>query len=138
MVVARTGREGLEAALRFSPQLLITSRDLPELDGMSLCRLLRETRMGREIHTLVLTDIEDEERFLRAFDAGIDDYLVRPFSPAILITRIRAAQRLLQMRDERDQDAEQMRSLATELALNNRRLQLAAATDSLTGLPNRR
>jgi PleD family two-component response regulator len=138
VVVARTGREGLEAALRFSPQLLITSRDLPELDGMSLCRLLRETRMGREIHTLVLTDIEDEERFLRAFDAGIDDYLVRPFSPAILMARIRAAQRLLQMRDERDQDAEQMRSLATELALNNRRLQLAAATDSLTGLPNRR
>ena len=133
-----SGKEALEAAVRFHPQLVIADLNMPQMDGIELCRALRSSQIGKSMHMLVLTAFEDEEHLVQAFEAGVDDYMVKPLRPRTLSARLRAAQRLLHMQEEHERHVAEMRSLASELALNNRRLQQAAMTDSLTGLPNRR
>lgn len=138
VATASHGRQGLAVAVKFSPQLLIADWDMPTMDGIELCRTLRASQIGQTMHMLIVTGFEDEEHLVQAFDAGIDDYMVKPLRPRTLAARLRAAQRLLRLEEERKQHLDEMRGLTSELAVNNRRLQQAATTDFLTGLPNRR
>jgi diguanylate cyclase (GGDEF)-like protein len=82
--------------------------------------------------------LQDTSRLIEAFDAGADDYVRKPVSPKVLVARLRAAQRVLELHDELERDREQMRRFAADLAIENRRYQQAALTDPLTGFPNRR
>lgn len=138
VATAGDGRHGLEVAVKFQPQLLVTGWEMPGMDGVELCRTLRASQIGQSMHMLIVTAFEDEEHLVAAFNAGIDDYMVKPLRPRTLAARLRSAQRMLRLQDERERQALEMRSLASELAVNNRRLQQAAVTDFLTGLPNRR
>jgi len=135
---ARDGDEALVAALDFQPQLLIADLDMPGKNGARLCATLRQTELGKQLYVLALTRNDDEQTMVSAFSAGVDDCIVKPFSPRLLEARLRAAARTLRQQEQLAQDIVDIRSLATDLATNNRRLQQAAATDPLTGLPNRR
>jgi two-component system cell cycle response regulator len=132
------GKEALAVVARFKPQLLVTDWAMPQMGGVELCRTLRARQIGQSMHMLILTDQEDEEHLAQAFEAGADDYLMKPLQSRTLMARLRSAQRLLRIQDERERHVVQMRSLASELAVNNRRLQHTAMTDALTGLQNRR
>jgi diguanylate cyclase (GGDEF)-like protein len=135
---AGDGDEALVQALEFQPQLLIADLDMPGKNGARLCATLRKTELGKQLYVLALTRSDDEQAIVAAFSAGVDDCVVMPFSPRLLEARLRAAARTLRQQDRLNQDIHTIRSLVTDLAANNRRLQQAAATDPLTGLPNRR
>ncbi len=135
---ARNGKEGLDRALELQPQMMIVDWLMPELDGMALTRALRQTRAGRGVYVLVLTSLEDDERLIEAFENDVDDYLTKPLKQRVLAARLRAGQRVVRLHQEIERDREEIRHFAAELAVSNRRLQEAALTDSLTGLPNRR
>jgi len=135
---ARDGDQALAMALDFNPQLLIADMDMPGMDGTRLCSALRETELGKQLYVLALTAQEDEAVLADAFSAGIDDYMIKPVAPRLLQIRLRTAQRALHQQEQISRDIHTIRNLATDLATNNRRLQQAAATDPLTGLPNRR
>ena len=128
----------LAVAVKFHPQLLIADWDMRGTDGIELCRALRASDMGQSINMLIVTGPEHEEHLAQAFEAGVDDYLIKPVHPRTLAARLRPVQRLQRLEQERERHETEVRSLAAELALNNRRLQQAAVTDVLTGLPNRR
>ena len=136
--VARHGREALEMSLKFCPDLVVTDWMMPQMDGLQLTRALRETKAGQGMYILFLTSVESEEKLLEAFDTGIDDYVLKPIQTRFLTARIRAAERFVRQRQALAQDMEEIRRMAHELAINNRRLQQAVLTDPLTGLPNRR
>lgn len=138
VVAAVNGREALKLAIEVNPQLVISDWVMPELDGLMLCRALRETEAGAKMYFILLTGMAQEEELVEGFEAGVDDYLTKPFNPKVLTARLRAAERVIRMQDETRRDSENLRKFATELAVTNRRLQQAALTDSLTGLPNRR
>jgi len=135
---ARDGDEALVAALDFQPQLLIADLDMPGKNGARLCATLRQTELGKQLYVLALTRNDDEQTMVSAFSAGVDDCIVKPISPRLFEARLRAAARTLRQQEQLTQDIIGIRSLATDLATNNRRLQQAAATDPLTALPNRR
>ena len=135
---AGNGQAGLAMALELNPQVIITDWLMPEMDGVTLCKALRQTSVGRSIYILVLTDFQDTSRLIEAFDAGADDYVRKPLSAKVLVARLRAAQRVLVLHEELERDREQMRRFAADLAIENRRYQQAALTDPLTGFPNRR
>ncbi|MDD5296600.1 MAG: diguanylate cyclase [Rhodocyclaceae bacterium] len=135
---AKNGKEGLDRALDLQPHMMIVDWLMPELDGMALTRALRQTRAGRGIYVLVLTSLEDDERLIEAFENDVDDYLAKPLKQRVLAARLRAGQRVVRLHQEIERDREEIRHFAAELAVSNRRLQEAALTDSLTGLPNRR
>jgi two-component system cell cycle response regulator len=136
--VARDGQEALRTAMREHPQLIVSDWMMPEMDGVSFCRALRETQEGRHIYFLLLTGLEKEEHLVEAFHAGVDDFVSKPVSAKVLLARLRAGQRVIRLQQEAARDSQSLRRFATELAVANRRLRQAALTDPLTGLPNRR
>ncbi|MDP1995858.1 MAG: diguanylate cyclase, partial [Gallionella sp.] len=72
------------------------------------------------------------------FEAGADDYLVKPVAQKVFFARLRAAQRVVQLQEELAFDREQLLRFSKDLAASNERLQRLALTDALTELPNRR
>ena len=91
----RTAADGLSALDTFhdwKPDLIISDLQMPEMDGIELCR---EIRKISEIPIIVLSVKGDEKTKIKALDAGADDYVTKPFSIDELMARIRAALRRL-------------------------------------------
>ncbi|MFN3716161.1 MAG: diguanylate cyclase [Thiobacillus sp.] len=135
---ADNGHAALALAMEVLPNVIIAHFNLPGLDGPELCHALRETEEGRRMHILLMSDEHGEEQLTRAYEAGADGYAPGSISSAGLRTRLSAAQRFVQLQNAWERDRAQLRQIAAELAVANRRLANAALTDLLTGLPNRR
>src|SRR5438309_590602 len=87
---ATTGHAALDAVDRQPPQLVILDLGLPDLDGIEVCRRLRE---GRAVPIVVLSARGAEQDKVAALDAGADDYVTKPFGADELLARVRAALR---------------------------------------------
>lgn len=90
--VAVDGRSGLLLALAGNHDVLVLDLGLPRMDGLEVCRRLREQR-GSGPLVLMLTARDTLEDKLEGFAAGADDYLVKPFEGAELLVRLRALAR---------------------------------------------
>jgi two-component system, OmpR family, response regulator MprA len=93
------GIEALDAATAFVPDLVVLDLGLPRLDGIEVCRRLRE---DGDVPILMLTARSDTEDRVDGLDSGADDYLVKPFERRELLARIRA---LLRRRPPRGTEA---------------------------------
>jgi diguanylate cyclase (GGDEF)-like protein len=138
VLTAEDGQVGLKLALEHNPHLIVTDWMMPEMDGIELVRAIRRSEESRHMQVILLTGRESEARVVEAFDAGADEYLVKPFNPRILLARVRSAQRVVGLRDRVNHDAEVRKQQVAEMAVLNRKLSNAAMTDALTELPNRR
>lgn len=134
----RSGREALQHCAQSLPELVIADCRHTEPSAAEFARALRAGAGPRPLYLLLLADSRTEEQALAAVAEGADDFLCAPFDARLLRGRLRTALRALRREQELARDNEAIRRLATELALNNRRLHQAALTDPLTGLPNRR
>ncbi len=85
---AADGRDGLALALKGEFSLIVLDLTLPLMGGLELCRRLREEKP--QVPVLMLTSRSDEIDKLLGFEAGADDYLVKPFSSREVVARIRA------------------------------------------------
>ena len=85
------GETGLMLAVDESYDLLIVDVMLPKVDGLTLCRRLRER--GNRSPILLLTARDSVEDMVAGLDAGAADYLTKPFEPAVLVARVRALMR---------------------------------------------
>jgi diguanylate cyclase (GGDEF)-like protein len=92
------------------------------MDGVSLCRLLRESERGKRAYIILVTARGRKDDLVEAMDAGADDYLVKPVAPEELRVRVRAGQRILELQAE---------LLSSREAFKER-----SRRDSLTGLLN--
>ena len=90
VTTASDGVSGLNAARADSPDLIVLDLMLPRLDGMSVCRALREES---DVPIIMATARVDEDDRLAGLDLGADDYIVKPFSPRELAARVRAVLR---------------------------------------------
>jgi DNA-binding response OmpR family regulator len=84
--VAYDGVMGKKLALQHPYELIITDIILPKMDGLELCKQLREANL--EIPIIMLTALGTTDDKLEGFDAGADDYLVKPFEIRELMARI--------------------------------------------------
>ncbi len=135
---AENGQDALALALEVMPQIVITDWLMPVMDGIDFCRALRATDWGQSMYVIMLTGVETEEKIVEAFEAGVDDYITKPMNNRALSARMRAALHYVKLLEAWEQDRAQLKQFAAELAISNRRLEHAAMTDLLTGLPNRR
>ena len=87
---AADGVSALEAVERSEPALILLDLMLPGLSGLEVAQ---RVRAKRPIPILMLTARGGEEDVLQGFEAGADDYLVKPFSPKVLVARVRAVLR---------------------------------------------
>ena len=119
-----TGEEARRQLHTAPWDLAILDRRLPDMDGVVLCHELKSDPELRNRYVIMLTGEADQEDKVEGLDLGADDYITKPFQPAELLARIRAAKRLV--------------DLQKELMETNKRLELLSITDGLTKLYNHR
>jgi len=91
--VAYDGKTGLADVHRLQPSLVLLDVMLPELDGHDVCRRLRADRQTQSIPIIMMSALGTEEHKTAGLELGADDYVVKPFGLAELISRIRAVLR---------------------------------------------
>lgn len=99
---AQTGHSGLDDAALHPPDAVVLDLGLPDIDGVEICRRLRE---WSDVPIIVLSADATEDRKIEALDAGADDYVTKPFSMAELQARLRVALRRREGRGESEDKA---------------------------------
>jgi phosphate regulon transcriptional regulator PhoB len=89
----RSGAEALRLARATPPDLVLLDLMLPEMDGLEVCRRLRQDPATMALPIVMLTARGDEVDRVLGLELGADDYVVKPFSPRELVARIRAVLR---------------------------------------------
>jgi diguanylate cyclase (GGDEF)-like protein len=109
---------------RDAPRLALLDWVLPEVDGIDLCRRLRERSEDEPYtYTILLTSKNRKHEMLEAMDAGVDDFLAKPFDPPELKARLLVGKRIVELQEK--------------LVSANKALHFAASHDFLTGAWNR-
>jgi two-component system phosphate regulon response regulator PhoB len=90
---ADTGEEALQRVRARQPDLVLLDLMLPGKDGAEVCRTLRLNEQTREIPIIMLTARGEDDDVMAGLDLGADDYITKPFSPGVLISRIKAVLR---------------------------------------------
>jgi DNA-binding response OmpR family regulator len=104
--IAPDGRQAMTLFERLNPHLVILDLMLPELDGLSLTRWLRDRS---NVPIIMLTARREEIDRITGLEMGADDYVVKPFSPQELVSRVRAVMRRLG-REQAEAEAERVLS----------------------------
>lgn len=98
VVTANTGTEALEKISDVSPDLVILDLMLPEMDGMDVCKKMRQQYIF--IPILMLTARDDELDKILGLELGADDYMTKPFSPREVVARVKAILRRSSLGDQ--------------------------------------
>jgi DNA-binding response OmpR family regulator len=101
VIQAWDGEQALELVREKRPDLLLTDVEMPRRDGFSLCRALKEQSATASIPIVICSSLGEASDLERGFDAGADDYLVKPVAPAELTSRLSSllAKRLAESRE---------------------------------------
>ena len=114
---AADGREALDAVELECPDFLVTDWEMPRIDGLELCRRVREMLLPHYVYIVFLTVRTGAAEMIAGLENGADDFLTKPVAEGELLARMRASSRVLEL---------------------ERRLSQLAHTDSLTGLATQR
>ncbi|MFC6998333.1 response regulator transcription factor [Rufibacter roseus] len=87
---AENGQKALDIARKFKPDIILLDVMMPVMDGITACRHLREDAKFKDTHILFLTARSEEFSEVAAFEAGADDFIVKPIKPRALISRLGA------------------------------------------------
>ncbi len=93
VLAVQTGEAGLSTAKREHPDLVILDLMLPGIDGLDVCRELKAYASTRSIPIIILTAKGEEADIVAGLELGADDYITKPFSPRILMARIKTVLR---------------------------------------------
>lgn len=109
VMTAADGRQGLDIALTEKPDLIVLDLMLPGMDGMDVCKMLRQEKMDTPI--LMLTAKDEEFDKILGLELGADDYMTKPFSPREVVARVKAILRRTQTMkpDEVEDDSDIIR-----------------------------
>lgn len=102
VLTAEDGNQGLKLALEEKPDFIILDIMLPGMDGIEICKKLRQEKVKTPI--LMLTARDDELDKVLGLELGADDYMTKPFSPRELVARIKAIMRRTNFENETEED----------------------------------
>ena len=118
VVVTCDGREAWEVLNEVdAPSLVVSDWMMPKVDGLELCRKIREMQRSHYTYFIILTAKERKEDVIQGLEAGADDFLIKPFHQEELKYRVQIGERIIKL---------------------EQRIMVLASTDPLTGVLNRR
>ncbi|MHC0551852.1 response regulator [Salinicoccus sp. CNSTN-B1] len=100
VITAEDGRQGLDLSLTEKPDLIVLDLMLPGMDGMDVCKTLRQEKVETPI--LMLTAKDEEFDKILGLELGADDYMTKPFSPREVVARVKAILRRTQVQKTPD------------------------------------
>lgn len=123
VVAAANGRKALEIFRETFFPMVLTDWMMPEMDGIALCRAIRNHASPGYVYIVFLTAKDSKDDIIAGLEAGADDYLTKPFHPAELMARLTTGKRILE--------------LERSLKVANEEIRILSITDPLTGSFNR-
>jgi two-component system alkaline phosphatase synthesis response regulator PhoP len=87
---ASNGEEGIRIANEFEPNLILLDMMMPEMDGIETCEKIRESEKLKSVLVAFLTARGEDYSQIAGFDAGADDYILKPIKPKVLTSRVKA------------------------------------------------
>lgn len=121
---ASDGTEAFERIQQKFFPILITDWEMPGMDGVTLCRRVRELELESYVYVLLLTGRDSKSHLIAGLEAGADDYVIKPPDESELFARLKTGARVF--------------ALEQKLLAANERNRLLSVTDALTGAYNRR
>lgn len=121
--IAHNGRNGLEILDKHFFQIVITDWEMPEMNGLEVCRAIRNRDYEWYVYLVILTVKDSKNEIVTGLEAGADDYIIKPFHRAELLARLEIIKRYL--------------SMERSLRQANKQIRILAISDSLTGIYNR-
>ena len=110
-VTSKTGEEGYHKAKTDLPDLIILDLMLPGMDGLEICKLLKNDSKTQHIPVIMLTAKSEESDIITGLEIGADDYITKPFSPKVLVARMRALFRRKTAREITNQETIQIHEI---------------------------
>lgn len=99
VITADNGKEAIEVAKRERPDLILMDVMMPVMDGVEATGFIKKMPETNSIPIIILTALSKDEDVVRGLDSGADDYLDKPFSPAVMKARVRAHLRVKELYD---------------------------------------
>lgn len=124
LLFARNGQEALHIYREQQPSIVVTDWMMPDFSGLELCERIRADKTRPYTYIILMTSNAEKANVVEGLQGGADDYLTKPFDSAEMLARVGVGRRIV--------------NLNRELAAKTQKLEEAARTDPLTGLPNRR
>lgn len=112
---ASNGEKGLRVAQEVTPDLIILDIMMPVMDGVEVCRQLRQQKQFQDTVITFLTAREEDYSQIAALDTGGDDYITKPIRPRVLISRIKA---LLRRKASRKKEEKPLRIEVSDLIID--------------------
>jgi len=128
---ADSGEEGLAALKREGFDCLILDIMLPGMDGIEVCRRIRQDTQQSSIPIIMLTAKGEEQDIVTGLDSGADDYVTKPFSPKVLLARIN----VLLRRGQEDKEASEDKGMEKFYAGEGLKIDYAGFFVTLDGKP---
>jgi two-component system cell cycle response regulator len=123
VVAAANGRMAFEMFRETFFPMVLTDWMMPEMDGIALCRAIRNHPSPGYVYIVFLTAKDSKDDIVAGLEAGADDYLTKPFHPSELMARLKTGKRILE--------------LERSLKIANEEIRILSITDPLTGCFNR-
>jgi two-component system, OmpR family, alkaline phosphatase synthesis response regulator PhoP len=99
VVTAKNGNEAIEQARRFNPDLIILDIMMPGKNGIEVCNILRMQPAFNDTLIIFLTALSDEGTEVKGLEMGADDFITKPISPKVLVSKVNALFRRLNKED---------------------------------------
>jgi PAS domain S-box-containing protein len=116
-----SGAEALAQLDKVRPSIVLLDLVMPQPDGYQILRILRARPETRDLPVVVLTALDAEDEIAKAFEAGADDFVKKPFKPVELVARVRGQLRLREAKEQlgkKEKDAQVVLELTQALASN--------------------
>jgi PAS domain S-box-containing protein len=120
-IAVASGAEGLAQIEKVNPSIVLLDLVMPPPDGYQILRILRARAETRDLPVLVMTALDAEDEIAKAFEAGADDFVKKPFRPVELVARVRGQLRLRRAMEalaRKEKDAQVVLELTQALASN--------------------
>jgi len=114
-ILAENGKQAWEAYQREGPNMVISDWMMPEMDGLELCRRIRSFKRLAYTYMILLTSKDGTDDLVAVFEAGADDYMIKPFKPDELRSRIKSGERITQLESRHH-------TLQAKLVVKNKKL----------------
>ncbi|SDP46992.1 Response regulator receiver domain-containing protein [Desulforhopalus singaporensis] len=126
------GKQALKALQQSdSANIAILDWEMPELDGLEVCRRLKETESESAPYVILLTARDSNADILQGFDAGAEDYMTKPFNESELLARVRVAERLVRTQASLAESVIELKDALNQLETLERGVEICARCQSV-------
>lgn len=111
--MASDGKEAWNILLQNNINFVITDWLMPVMDGLALCKKIRDTNFDHYVYIVMLTSKDEKSEMIEGLEAGADDFIVKPFDKDELYVKIRAGERILQLEKNIDEQNKKLKEAYT-------------------------